>query len=1191
MHEMDVKTEIKVAAAAEGIQYFIFKIEELLRRSAEEKNTFKYIRLIFDKIKRIELLGEAQGNLPIQHLAFNTSVALQNIFKYSTNLRQEFYLEVTFLLEAIRALMPEATVATGHHVPNEDDFCDMVGSRPMQASPLLIAPDGQAHGDAEFQDLAMLSAPGSDGNVRNDSAEPAPSPAVNLSTLHEDLPDDAIAKGEDQVDDVHSRLAAQPQGVEKLAARPEHETLHRSAMNESDALHNALDSEKSEGEEINTDDQYFPTSLKKRSDPASTEDAPSGQEKSSDSSHTEIEHGTHLIDDRAEPELESILNEVNSFFNESSQSASVPSHDHLAPETEELPAAPDREMTDEELNWLEALFSDEPIPEHMQPGEMDRPDEGDAVADDSLVGILVSENLFSELDEIDAGCGVDEPAAQAGHKMMRDENRLFVQAESKDPSNDEIANGSPKTGDPGMRASTRLTSTADSAGSENSIERNGEESIIETAAALADEPLSRNEPGLVLMDATSAQRSGGATDWQEELNDLEFQLLTVVQPGISDQHESDDVDGVRGPIADTTGGEPGANGNAVAAVTALADGLDAKNAYDALQESVGADESVQAREKSLADGDADESPSVVFDDELRPDNAAIGLDISRSALKIVVLRRDDDAVDLAHWRIYDLDPDESEEQRLKNVKQLWASFLTAYKQLRKIPVVTSLINNSVLIRYLTLPNMSDANFMKSATLEIQSELFFPEDQVRIFSYPYRAAEAKRSKHRTGILFAIEHRLLDEIITLINTANIRVTRLCLDSLALTQYSADDSADVRAIIDLGAEKVKLVIVQNNEIRLARNIDSYEKSITAEIAEFMGIGLNEAESMKRSLRFDDGGSAGKKFQLALTTVADVNIQNVVYPFYSKLADEIQLTLQYFNSNNEAKVAAVELTGGGSLLPGMDRYLAYCLNLPVTIADIKNRVRVSGKASASSLLRRVSPKLAVAVGLALSHFQPIDFLTHIDLRKKIRIKEPAIKIRLARWFAPTAVLLFLLTVGSLLFLKIQTVRYQKKLETKKAMVQEMMMAVESLKSYQGMKEKLDSQIQNISLLKKQQPRWSSVLKILSQHAPNSLWLNHFNGSYEAIEAEIGDTDLAYGEDAPEDSDESPKPQQTVLNLTLKGQSLEQYQIQDFITRVENDDSYKPIRFSKIMTREIPADRATQFDTDGRVNISGHGR
>ncbi|MFZ5515770.1 MAG: pilus assembly protein PilM [Candidatus Zhuqueibacterota bacterium] len=1102
MHDLDLKTAEKAASAAEGIRYFILKISELLRRSADEKESLKVNRLIYERIKRIELLGAVQGNPQIENLAVNTSIALQNIFKYSKNLRREFFLEVKYFLAAVHALMPDAGDGAEPELPDESDFCDQPSDGAAEASAMRIDPEGQVHADVNFDDIEILAATGSDENRQNTSAEMARSPEVRLAETDADLPGDSAADGREMAggpkDSSQSKLASQIQEIPQNAS------------------------------------------------PASTDEPPDGQEKLKNSPQTEIEYGTHLIENRVEPELDSILNEVNSFFTEPGQSDSELHRCHPGSETEKLPDLTDREMTEEEANWYEALFSGEPVPEQTQPGELNRSD-----VDASVDEILQSELLFSELDEIDAGYGDEESATP------------------------EKEQGAVRTTRPADDALSCLDGRI--------------------VAAPAEEELVRKEAGPVGIDAASEEKAAKAADWQEELDDLEFQLLTVVQQGVPARSESAEAISGRSPGPDTTDRDGRPNRNAAVVATALADGSDEKNAHEARHEPgeavVREEASEQVRERNLSGTDADEAPSFAFDEDLRPDNAAIGLDISTAALKIVVLKHENDAVELVHWRIYDLDPDESDDERQKNIKHIWASFLTSYRQLRKLPVIASLINNSVLIRYLTLPNMSDANFMKSATLEIQSELFFPEDQVKIFSYPYRVAEGKKSKHKTGILLAIEHRILDEIMNLIKTANIRVARLCIDSLALTQYCADDSAAARAIIDLGAEKVKLVIVQNNEIRLARNIDSYEKSITTEIAEFMGIDLNEAEAVKRNLCFVASGSAGKKYQLELSTGEDINIQNVVYPLYSKLADEIQLTLQYFNSNNEEKVGSVQLTGGGALLQGIDAYLAYILNLPVTIADIKSSVRVSEQAWASNLLRRVSPRLAVAVGLALSHFRPIDFLTDIDLRKNVKIKKPAIKFGSARWLLPIAACLLLLTASPLTFFKIQTMKYQKKLEMKKAMVGEMTRAVESLKSYEGMKERLDTQIQNIQLLKKQQPRWSNVLKILSRHSPNSLWLNLFNGRYEMIDVEIEKSELAPGEDAPVDSDESPKQKLPVLNLTLKGLTLDQYQIQDFISRVEKDDSYQPIQFSKIITREIPASKVTQFDADGRVNISGHGR
>lgn len=586
--------------------------------------------------------------------------------------------------------------------------------------------------------------------------------------------------------------------------------------------------------------------------------------------------------------------------------------------------------------------------------------------------------------------------------------------------------------------------------------------------------------------------------------------------------------------------------------------------------------------------DAAEESEFSFDENLKSDNAAIGLDISSSSLKIAVLKKDEQGLKLVHWRIYDLDPNESEDERINNIKHVWANFLSRYKQLKKLPVVTSLIDNSVLIRYITLPNMSDANFVRSAALEFQAELFFPEDQVKLITYPYRVQESKNGKQKTGLLLAIENHILDQILTLIKNASIKISRVCIDSFALAQYFNDKDETVRAVIDLGADKVKIVIIHKREIRFARNIESYEKSVTAEIAEYLGVDLNEAENLKHQIRFVAIEDDRKKFSLKLPEGTEGNIQNVAFPLYSKLSDEIQLTLQYYNSNNEKKVECVDLVGGGALLKGFDKFLSHTLKLPVTVADINNRLTVPNIHNRSSMLGRISPKLVVATGLALSQIAPMELLTKIDLRKKHKIKKEKISFGYAKLLIPVAALV-IFTLGVQMFFKFQTSKYEKNMEMKKKIAAEMALTIESLKEYEVLKGKLDAQIQNIRSLKLQQPRWSRVMKILSQKIPDGIWLDHFIGKYETIIPEVEEEEMSFGDEGMPESEEEIDKNKYFLNLSLKGATTEQYRIQEFISRVEKDDSYEPIHFSKIINQEIPKSNITKFDADGKVDISGN--
>lgn len=97
------------------------------------------------------------------------------------------------------------------------------------------------------------------------------------------------------------------------------------------------------------------------------------------------------------------------------------------------------------------------------------------------------------------------------------------------------------------------------------------------------------------------------------------------------------------------------------------------------------------------------------------------------------------------------------------------------------------------------------------------------------------------------------------------------------------------------------------------------------------------------------------------------DQELQAEVVANVNELAGEILRTIDYYRvQNRSVSILQVYLTGGGARTDQVPDLLARALELPVFVHDPLENMEISPSFN-QKYLRGVSPRMAVAVGLAL--------------------------------------------------------------------------------------------------------------------------------------------------------------------------------------------------------------------------------
>ena len=208
-----------------------------------------------------------------------------------------------------------------------------------------------------------------------------------------------------------------------------------------------------------------------------------------------------------------------------------------------------------------------------------------------------------------------------------------------------------------------------------------------------------------------------------------------------------------------------------------------------------------------------------------------------------------------------------------------------------------------------------------------------------------------------ILIAAKKDFVDEYVAVfkesgLNPVIVDVDCFSIENIYCSVY-ADETANVVALIDMGASGIQVNVLKNGVSVFTREIQLGGNSYNEELQKRFGINSEDAESLKLgvdSLSIDD------------EAVQDA-LQNVT----NNLVQEVRRSLDFFSATfADERVEKVYITGGASLISNIIPSLSEGLDVAVEILDPFSRMTVNEKDFDLDYVKSVAPFFSVAAGLA---------------------------------------------------------------------------------------------------------------------------------------------------------------------------------------------------------------------------------
>jgi type IV pilus assembly protein PilM len=201
-------------------------------------------------------------------------------------------------------------------------------------------------------------------------------------------------------------------------------------------------------------------------------------------------------------------------------------------------------------------------------------------------------------------------------------------------------------------------------------------------------------------------------------------------------------------------------------------------------------------------------------------------------------------------------------------------------------------------------------------------------------------------------------LVQKYIEIFKIAKLQLQALDTESFALIRSLIGKDKNAIMLIDLGAKRTNMTVVEKGIPFVSRSINIGGDSITSRIGSTLNVPLEQAERMKRdfvSLSTQDSHLAGK-------------LPPFLEPFFQSLVNEAHYAFELYTSmelTEHKKVEKIILTGGSSHLPRMLEFLSETLNMNVYRGD--PWARVAHPQDLSVVFEEIGPRMSVAVGLAM--------------------------------------------------------------------------------------------------------------------------------------------------------------------------------------------------------------------------------
>ena len=332
----------------------------------------------------------------------------------------------------------------------------------------------------------------------------------------------------------------------------------------------------------------------------------------------------------------------------------------------------------------------------------------------------------------------------------------------------------------------------------------------------------------------------------------------------------------------------------------------------------------------------------------------VGLDIGSRFIKAVQLTEEKDTYSITQYARVEIQPQEPIPDALRGI------FESNNFQTKR--VVTSVSGRFVIVRYITMPVMSEDELRNAAKYELGKYIPFEVDEVihdcQKLEEVQEPTTPEGEKEMRVLLVAAKRTFIDEHTSLLEDAGLQPHVIDVDSFALGNCyelgstlnpEQQDRNKLIAIIDVGATKTNINIANATTSYFTREFYKGGDDITDVLCKKMALEVKEAEVLKRN----PGSEISRVSECIAGTIDDI-------------CHDINISIDFFENQYDRRVDSILLTGGCSQTVGLSEDIERTIGRPIVKWNPLENFEINLDDEKKAQLTDDMPQVAIALGLA---------------------------------------------------------------------------------------------------------------------------------------------------------------------------------------------------------------------------------
>ncbi len=353
----------------------------------------------------------------------------------------------------------------------------------------------------------------------------------------------------------------------------------------------------------------------------------------------------------------------------------------------------------------------------------------------------------------------------------------------------------------------------------------------------------------------------------------------------------------------------------------------------------------------------------------RKKGGILGVDIGASSIKVVELLNAKGRVKLMTYGYAELPASNDGGMLLDQPKVAGELLADVCKQAgcQSAIAMAALPLSNIFSTILSLPSTKDPKQLKPM-IDAEIEKLSPLPLAEMITYSTfldgkgekkdkedKEKQREKEKYVRVLVTGAAKTFVQKYLEIFRGAKLQLQALDTESFALIRSLIGKDRGAIMVIDLGAKRTNMTIVEKGIPFVTRSMNLGGDGITSRIQSSMSVSMEEAERMKR-----DFGSLGM--------MESDDIPPLLEHLFKPLLTEVNYAFELYANMELTELKKVEkiiLTGGSAHLPRLPEYLADALSMNVYRGN--PWARVIYPQDLSVVLEEIGPRMSVALGLAM--------------------------------------------------------------------------------------------------------------------------------------------------------------------------------------------------------------------------------